>query len=94
MSEIREGEAEHNDEDANERDDDPELIPDNGAEGEDDLSEAIQAAAECRTVTAGRLQGVTLGRKFCGKPKSIEERILNSCCAACGARLPYERQEG
>ena len=69
--------------------DEEELVPgdfeDDGADWEDATS-AMREAAECLTVTARRLQGVTLGRKFSGKPRSIEDRKKNSHCAACGER--------
>ena len=42
--------------------------------------------AECLTVTAMRLQGVTFGRKFSNKPRSFEDRKRNSHCAVCGER--------
>ncbi|CAE7506132.1 unnamed protein product, partial [Symbiodinium pilosum] len=87
LSEIPEGEDKNNEEAPDNDDDDPELIPDQEGEAEDDdVNEAIQAAAECLTVTARRLQGVTLGRKFSGKPRSIEDRKKATHCAACGAR--------
>ena len=65
---------------------------DDAAEGEeeaaedadqaDDLSEVIR----CLTVTARRLQGLTLGRKFSGNTKSIAQRKAESHCAVCGQK--------
>ena len=45
----------------------------------------LHEAAECLTVTARRLQGLTLGRKFSGN-KSLAQRKAESHCAVCGAR--------
>ena len=58
-----------------EQDDDVELL-------EDDPFDP-QAIAQVLTVTAKKLQGLTLGRKFTGA-KSVEERKKNSTCSACG----------
>eukprot|EP00438_Fugacium_kawagutii_P011147 Skav200228 [mRNA] locus=scaffold2352:155227:163374:+ [translate_table: standard] len=58
-------------------------LPDDEAdENDDELSEAIR----CLTVTARRLQGMTLGRKFSGASRSIAQRKAESHCAACGQR--------
>ena len=59
-----------------------ELVEDDADNG--DIGDALAEAAQVLTVTARRLQGVTLGRKFSGKPKSREERKRNSHCAVCG----------
>ena len=72
-------------EDCNEDGDELVPAPEDGQEGED-LSGAILEAAQVLTVTARRLQGVTLGRKFSNKPRSIEERKRSSYCAACGQK--------
>ena len=71
---------------ADDQDDDEELVAADDDEAPDfeDLSAAVQAAPECLTVTARRIEGVTLGRKFSGRPKSIEERKKTTHCAACG----------
>ena len=80
-------------EDNEEQDDseeDDELIPDGDDQQDDgtDLEAVMQEVAECLTVTARRLQGVTLGRKFTNNPKDkgIEQRKRNSHCAACGQK--------
>ena len=52
------------------------------ADQADDLSEVIR----CLTVTARRLQGLTLGRKFSGNTKSIAQRKAESHCAVCGQK--------
>ena len=67
---------------------------DESYDNEDDgISEALAAAAECLTVTARRLQGVTLGRKFSGAPKSIEERKQQTHCAVCGEKGHWQGDE-
>ena len=65
--------------------DEEELLPD-GDEGDggDDIAQAIMEAAGVLTVTARRLQGVRLGRKFSGGKATIEERKKRSHCSACG----------
>ena len=62
-----------------------ELLPD-GDDGDDndDIAQAIMEAAGVLTVTARRLQGVRLGRKFSGGKATIEERKKRSHCSACG----------
>ena len=69
------------DEDAQEFNDEEEALedPEQGEEDEDGLQEVIQ----CLTVTARRLQGLTLGRKYTGK-RSIQDRKRTSHCAVCG----------
>lgn len=71
--------------------DDPEGDPDQDAPGDEtdpgeqddgELSEVIK----CLTVTARRLQGMTLGRKFSGGNRTIAQRKAESHCAACGQR--------
>ncbi|CAE7509174.1 RE1 [Symbiodinium sp. CCMP2456] len=83
LPEIPEGEEE----DENEAADEEEMIPDGGDDG-DNLETVMQEVAECLTVTARRLQGVTLGRKFSsgGKGKSIEQRKKNSRCSVFGEK--------
>ncbi|CAK9060272.1 Copia protein (Gag-int-pol protein) [Cleaved into: Copia VLP protein [Durusdinium trenchii] len=63
------------DEDAQEFNDEEEALedPEQGEEDEDGLQEVIQ----CLTVTARRLQGLTLGRKYTGK-RSIQDRKRTS----------------
>ena len=74
--------------DENPAEDEEEMIPDAGPDGDDNLESVMQEVAECLTVTARRLQGVTLGRKFSngGKGKSIEQRKRTSHCALCGEK--------
>ena len=78
---------------------DPEGYEDDGAQGQqaddddqeawenedDEQMSALKEAAECLTVTARRLQGLTLGRKFTGQ-QSIQERKKNTHCAICGEK--------
>ena len=45
----------------------------------------LDAVVDCLTVTARRLQGLTLGRKFTGK-RSLADRKRTSHCAICGER--------
>ena len=52
---------------------------------DDEQSNALKDAAECLTVTARRLQGLTLGRKFSGQ-QSIQDRKKNTHCAICGEK--------
>ena len=62
-------EPNENDEDAAEGQDDPEYpqAADDDEDGQDgDVFHELQEAANCLTVTARRLQGLTLGRKFTG----------------------------
>ena len=62
-----------------------ELLPDGDeGDGSDDIAQAIMEAAGVLTVTARRLQGVRLGRKFSGGKATIEERKKRSHCSACG----------
>ncbi|OLP97211.1 hypothetical protein AK812_SmicGene20463 [Symbiodinium microadriaticum] len=84
LPEIPEGEEI----DENQAEDEEEMIPDAGPDGDDNLESVMQEVAECLTVTARRLQGVTLGRKFSkgGKGKSIEQRKRTSHCAICGEK--------
>ena len=46
--------------------------------------EELQDLASVLTVTSKKLQSTVLGRKYSGKPKTIEERKKNSTCSACG----------
>ena len=61
-----------------------EIPPDDDQEDDIDLNELSQVL----TVTARKLQSTILGRKFSGHgaqgKRSIQERKLNSTCAACG----------
>ena len=58
--------------------------PDEEEEGEPDESD-LALAAHCLTVTARRLSGLRLGRKFSGS-KSVSQRKKESHCVACGER--------
>ena len=49
------------------------------------IQDVMNEVAECLTVTARRLQGVTLGRKFSGR-RPLDERKRTSHCAACGEK--------
>ena len=84
LADIPEDEAEHD------QDEDEELIPDDSVDPEDgdDIQTVMKEVADCLTVTARRLQGVTLGRKFTTNPKNkdLEQRKRNSHCAACGQK--------
>ena len=63
-----------------------------GEQQEDDDGEIdgtehdLDIAAHCLTVTARRLAGMKLGRKFSGGNKSLAQRKQESHCAACGER--------
>ena len=60
-------------------------VPDNedeGQEPEDDID--LSELAQVLTVTARRLSGLTLGRKFSGGKKSPAELKKSSHCGACG----------
>ena len=57
-----------------------------GAEDDSSFANDIAEVAKCLTVTARRLQGLTLGRKFSGPPKSIQQRKAESHCSACGEK--------
>ena len=88
LPDIREEDDEPQDEGNDLDDDDPELVPD-GADDlaeDDDIASAVMEAANVLTVTARRLQGVRLGRKFSGPKQSIEDRKKQSHCAACGEK--------
>ena len=52
----------------------------------DDPADELAEVARCLTVTAPRLKGLTLGRKFSGGTTSIAQRKQESRCAACGAK--------
>ncbi|CAE7309156.1 TY5A, partial [Symbiodinium microadriaticum] len=73
---------------AQDDDNDDELIPEEDDPDQDDIDDVMREVAECLTVTARRLQGVTLGRKFSGggKGKNVEQRKRNSHCVACGQK--------
>ena len=53
--------------------------------GEDLDEEAVMDLANVLTVTSKRLQATVLGRKFTGRPQSVEERKKVTACTACGA---------
>ena len=55
------------------------------AEADADMSD-LDLAAHCLTVTARRLSGMRLGRKFSGGGKSIAQRKAESHCAVCGQK--------
>lgn len=53
---------------------------------EGDLVADLAEVARCLTVTARRLQGMTLGRKFTGGSKTIAQRKAETHCAVCGQK--------
>ena len=53
--------------------------------GEDMDEEAVMDLANVLTVTSKRLQATVLGRKFTGRPQTVEERKKVTACTACGA---------
>ena len=57
-----------------------------GGEQEEDLVADLAEVARCLTVTARRLQGMTLGRKFTGGSKTIAQRKAETHCAVCGMK--------
>ena len=77
-------EAQDQDDDENQ----PADRDDDGDDRDDDFSglspEELQDLASVLTVTSKKLQSTILGRKYSGKPKTIEERKKNSTCSACG----------
>ena len=72
---------------------------DDVAEGEEEPAEDADQADDladvicCLTVTARRLQGLTLGRKFSGNTKSIAQRKAESC-AVCGQKGHWQGDSG
>lgn len=75
------------------QDDDEELLPDDAPDDATELADAVLQAAGVLTVTARRLQGVKLGRKFSGPKASIEDRKKRSTCAACGQTGHWKNDE-
>ena len=69
---------------ADEVEGDAEQEADEEAEEVDALAE-LSEVAQCLTVTARRLQGITLGRKFSGS-KTIQQRKAESHCTICGGK--------
>lgn len=64
-----------------------EMLPTEDEDDDDyDAASELSEVAKCLTVTARRLQGLTLGRKFGGNSKSLAQRKAESHCAACGQR--------
>ena len=53
---------------------------------DDDLTASLADVAKCLTVTARRLQGMTLGRKFSNNTKTIAQRKAETHCAVCGTK--------
>ena len=86
------GIPEEDDDDAQGDDDDEELVPQDDPENIEDV---MREVADCLTVTARRLQGVTLGRKFSGggRGKGLEQRKKNSHCMACGQKGHWQGDE-
>ena len=88
--EVADDPSEENQE--NEFDEDAEIPheEDDGEDGseaeDDDLASNLAEVAKCLTVTARRLQGMTLGRKFTGGSKSIAQRKAETHCAVCGQK--------
>ena len=52
--------------------------------------DSLQELASVLTVTSKKLQSTILGRKFSGKPRSIEERKRTSSCSSCGQMGHWE----
>ena len=77
-------EAEEYEDEEADQDGAADLDADDADENESWISD-LEKAAECLTVTARRLQGLTLGRKYTGT-KSIQQRKSESHCSACGVK--------
>ena len=94
LAEIPEGENEDHEEyqDAEEHpEDEAEQEPSGEADAEqDEAVDALQELASVLTVTSKKLQSTILGRKFSGKPRSIEERKRTSSCSSCGQMGHWE----
>ena len=90
-------EEEEADQDPDE-DGDEELVPEDEENDPETIDNVMREVAECLTVTARRLQGVTLGRKFSrgapgGKGKSLDQRKRNTHCMACGQKGHWQGDE-
>eukprot|EP00913_Durusdinium_trenchii_P033861 g31698.t1 len=85
--EDEEQENDHQEEEAQESQEEPgdESEPGGEEEEEDIDADELSNALEVLTVTARRLQGLTLGRKYTGK-RSLAERKRTSHCAVCGEK--------
>ena len=77
---------EPNDADECEAADDDQPVQDGDDDDDGDLFNDLQEAARCLTVTARRLQGIKLGRKFTGGGKTIAQRKQESHCSVCGIK--------
>ena len=51
---------------------------------ESEIQDTVAQLADVLTVTSKKLQSTVLGRKFTGRPRTIEERKRTSTCSACG----------
>ncbi len=95
LADIPEGEDEDREEyqDAEEQQPDENDEPDTAnddATVDDGAADALQELASVLTVTSKKLQSTILGRKFSGKPRSIEERKRTSSCSSCGQMGHWE----
>ena len=70
-------------EDAEEYHQDDDAAGDDG-EPDDNQDDDVENLASVLTVTSKKLASTVLGRKFTGRPRSLEERKRTSTCAACG----------
>ena len=98
QTDLVEDDEEFDGEDANQFGDDTEEYQDFPEEGDEhdpghgeDAQEAdredvdLQGLAQVLTVTARKLSGITLGRKFSGGKRSPQEMKRTTHCSACGA---------
>lgn len=94
---IQEGDAEANEDEENDDDDQQqsdEMIPEDGNDDGDSGGEVdLEQLSQVLTVTARRLAGLTLGRKFSTKKpdsnnaaSNIAKRKMTSHCSACGEK--------
>ena len=51
---------------------------------ESEIQDAVAQLADVLTVTSKKLQSTVLGRKFTGRPRTIDDRKRTSTCSACG----------
>jgi hypothetical protein len=95
LTEIPENEATENDGEEDEKDNQSEAFEDQEEDEDQETPEDdvdpdqadVDLAAHCLTVTARRLAGLKLGRKFSGQGnKSIAQRKADSHCSACGVK--------
>ena len=73
--EFQDPEEQNQGEDVQEQEDDAGFV---------EVSDVVNELAQVLTVTSKKLQSTVLGRKFSGRPRTIEERKKTSSCTACG----------